>query len=99
MMEIILKQTESGVRRKFLAILLGILAVPALAAAPSTVVEPELAPLPKHERIGELVTEFVEKSHYQHSSVNAALSEPIPARYIRSDARRVGKEGASTQIS
>ncbi|HEX2139087.1 MAG TPA: hypothetical protein VHG33_05185, partial [Woeseiaceae bacterium] len=76
-----MKKTESGVRRNFLAILLGILAIPALAAAPSAV-EPELAPLAKHERIGELVTEFVEKSHYQHSSVNDELSAQVLDRYI-----------------
>ncbi|HET6630004.1 MAG TPA: carboxy terminal-processing peptidase [Woeseiaceae bacterium] len=76
-----MKQTESGVRRKVLAILLGMLALPALAATPSTA-DPELAPLPKHERIGELVTEFVEKSHYQHASVDDALSEQILKRYI-----------------
>jgi carboxyl-terminal processing protease len=81
MMEIILKKTESGVRRNYLAILLGILAIPALAATP-TAVDPELAPLAKHERIGELVTEFVEKSHYQHSSVDDALSAQVLDRYI-----------------
>ncbi len=79
-MEIILKKTEFGLRRKYLATLLGILAVPALAVAPAG--DAELAPLPKHERIGELVTEFVEKSHYQHSSVDDALSEQILERYI-----------------
>ena len=80
MMETILKKTEPGIRRKFLAILLGIVAVPTLAAPPAS--EPELAPATKHERIGELVTEFVEKSHYQHSSVNDALSEEVLTRYI-----------------
>ena len=80
-MEINLKKTESGVRRNYLAILLGILAIPALAATP-TAVDPELAPLAKHERIGELVTEFVEKSHYQHSSVDDALSAEVLDRYI-----------------
>lgn len=81
MMEIILKKTDSGVRRNLLAILLGIFAIPALAAAPSAV-DPDLAPLAKHERIGELVTEFVEKSHYQHSSVDDALSAQVLDRYI-----------------
>ncbi len=79
-METILKKIEPGVRRAFLTILLGLVAVPALAAPPA--VEPELAPLAKHERIGELVTEFVEKSHYQHSSVDDALSEEVLKRYI-----------------
>ncbi len=80
-MEIILNKSASGARRKFLALLLGILALPALAATPSAA-DSDLSPLPKHERIGELVTEFVEKSHYQHSSVDDALSEQILERYI-----------------
>lgn len=81
-MEINLKMTEPGVRRRFPATFLGLLALPALAAAP-TAAEPELVPQPKHESIGELVTEFVEKSHYQHSSVNDALSAQVLERYIQ----------------
>lgn len=81
-METALKLTATGARRPCIAILLGLLALPALAATPPNEVQPELRPLAKHERIGELVTEFVEKSHYQHSSVDDALSAEVLDAYI-----------------
>jgi carboxyl-terminal processing protease len=82
-METALNKPETGVRRKCIAVLLGILAIPALAATPSNG-DSELAPIAKHERIGELVTDFVEKSHYQHASVDDQLSAAVLDRYIDS---------------
>lgn len=77
-----MKKSETGVRAIIVTILLGILALPALSATPSAEVEPQLAPLAKHEQIGELVAEFVERSHYRHESVNDALSAEVLERYI-----------------
>lgn len=77
-----MKKSDIAVRAKIVAILLGILALPALSATPSTEQSGELAPLPKHEQIGRLVTEFVEQSHYQHESVNDELSAEVLDLYI-----------------
>ena len=83
-MESILKVTVTNVRARIVTTLLGLLAVSAFAAAPTSVGDAQLAPSAKHEKIGELVTEFVQKSHYQHSSVDDALSTQILDRYIKS---------------
>lgn len=89
-METALKFIASGARRHCTAIVLGLLTLPVLAAAPPSQIEPELRPLAKHERIGELVSEFVEKSHYQHDSVNDELSSEVLDRYIESlDSKRL----------
>jgi len=79
-----LKTTGIEVRARIVTSLLGLLAVSAFAAAPTSVGDAQLAPSPKHEKIGELVTEFVQKSHYQHSSVDDELSALVLARYIES---------------
>jgi carboxyl-terminal processing protease len=84
-MEIDLNPTVAGARRRCLALLSGLLlALPALAAIPTSEIHPELRPLAKHERIAELVTEFVEKSHYQRSPVDDELSSMVLDRYIES---------------
>ena len=83
-MEKVLKTTGIEVRARIVTSLLGLLAVSAFAAAPTSVGDAQLAPSPKHEKIGELVTEFVQKSHYQHSSVDDELSALVLARYIES---------------
>ena len=44
----------------------------------------ELAPVPRHEKIGQLVTEFIQKSHYRHASVDDELSSLVLDRYIES---------------
>jgi carboxyl-terminal processing protease len=82
-MERILKISETGTRFGIVAILTGILAFPVWSASRSTGDE-SLAPLPKHEQIGELVTDFVEKSHYRHESVDDELSAEVLDAYIES---------------
>ena len=42
----------------------------------------ELAPVARHEKIGQLVTEFIQKSHYRHAAVNDELSSLVLDRYI-----------------
>ena len=83
-MERVLKTPGIEVRARIVTSLLGLLAVSAFAAAPTSVGDAQLAPSSKHEKIGELVTEFVQKSHYQHSSVNDELSALVLTRYIES---------------
>jgi len=44
----------------------------------------ELAPQPRHEKIGQLVKEFVQKSHYRHADVDDDLSSRELDKYIKS---------------
>jgi len=44
--------------------------------------EEELAPVARHEKIGQLVTEFIQKSHYRHAAVDDELSSSVLDRYI-----------------
>lgn len=68
-------------RRRWIAgPLLCILALPALAATAD--IEEALRPDPRHESVGQLVTEFVQKSHYLHITVDDELSSRVMDRYI-----------------
>lgn len=82
-MENALNSIVTGVRRGWLVTLIGLLALPVLAASPPADIHAELRPLAKHERIAELVTEFVEKSHYQRSPVDDELSSKVLDAYIK----------------
>jgi carboxyl-terminal processing protease len=63
-------------------ILASVLAIPALATTSDG--SEELRPDPRHESVGELVTEFIQKSHYLHISVDDDLSSRVMDRYIES---------------
>ena len=68
-------------RRRWIAgPLLSILALPALAATAD--IDEPLRPDPRHESVGELVTEFIQKSHYLHITVDDDLSSRVMDRYI-----------------
>ncbi len=65
-----------------IALLLGI-AVSALAVgAPTVTSDDDLVPEIRHERIGELVTQFIQKSHYNQITVDDDLSSRVMDRYI-----------------
>ena len=83
-MEKVLKTPGIDIRARIVTTLFGLLAFSAFAAAPTSVGDAQLAPSAKHEKIGELVTEFVQKSHYEHSSVDDKLSALVLDRYIES---------------
>ncbi len=61
---------------------LSVCATSALAAT-STVVE-ELGPENRHEEVASLVTQFIQKSHYLHISVNDELSSKVMDKYLES---------------
>jgi carboxyl-terminal processing protease len=62
--------------------LLSLTALPLMA---TTSMEDEgLHPDPRHENVGELVTEFIQKSHYSHIAVDDELSSRVMDRYIES---------------
>ncbi|MBT8098528.1 MAG: PDZ domain-containing protein, partial [Gammaproteobacteria bacterium] len=66
----------------YIRMIIGLLACASLSANATSVIEPNLAPLDRHENIGTLVTEFVTKSHYRHAAVDDALSSQVLDRYI-----------------
>jgi len=72
---------DTGIRRKqWLGAALA-LALPCLGNA-STGLPDELAPELRHEQVAELVTQFIQKSHYNHLAVDDALSSDVLDRYI-----------------
>jgi len=78
-LRIIMTGTRSRILGKWLSAML-LTSVPVLAnTGTGTQV---LAPVPRHEKIGQLVTEFVQKSHYRHEAVDDALSSKVLDRYI-----------------
>jgi len=79
-----LKTSGIDLRARIVTALLGLFAFSAFAATPTSVGDAQLVPSAKHEKIGELVTEFVQKSHYEHSSVDDELSELVLKGYIES---------------
>jgi carboxyl-terminal processing protease len=59
-----------------------LLATFAWANSPSPVGDDPLAPEPRHENIGQLITQFIQKSHYLRISVDDELSSKVMDRYI-----------------
>ena len=60
------------------------LALPALATNDTIVADDLLEPEQRHENIGELITQFIQKSHYNDIAVNDDLSSDVLDRYIES---------------
>lgn len=61
---------------------LGFLTASAFASTEALVSDEPLMPEPRHENIGELVTQFVQKSHYLHVAVDDDLSSRVMDRYV-----------------
>jgi len=59
-----------------------LLSFPAFGATDSQITETKLEPVARHEKIGQLVTEFIQKSHYRHAAVDDELSSAVLDRYI-----------------
>jgi len=72
----------TGIRKRTGIAILAALLVPAAAPIFADTTDEALAPVPRHEKIGQLVTEFIEKSHYRHASVDDDLSSQVLDRYI-----------------
>jgi len=72
--------------RRLLATTIGmtltVVAALAIASTASLETDHVLHPEPRHEDIGELVTQFIQKSHYRHVSVNDDLSSQVLDRYL-----------------
>ncbi len=70
-------------RYRIVGTILALCALPGLAATPAINTADDLGPEPRHEKIGQLVSEFVQKSHYLHSAVDDELSSMVLDRYIK----------------
>lgn len=70
--------------RFFASALFVLLVAPVFANATATPENHALMPEQRHEDIGELVTQFVQKSHYQHIAVDDDLSARVLDQYIES---------------
>jgi len=66
----------------FAGLLLGFIVAPVIANTEAVVSDEPLLPESRHENIGELVTQFIQKSHYLHVTVNDDLSSRVMDRYI-----------------
>jgi len=65
------------------ALILGIVAAGSAAAVPTVTSDEELVPEIRHERIGELVTQFIQKSHYNQIAVDDDLSSRVLDLYVK----------------
>jgi carboxyl-terminal processing protease len=83
-MEKALRTYLTGIRKRIGIITLAVLLVPAAAPIFADTAVEALAPVARHEKIGQLVTEFIQKSHYRHASVDDDLSSQVLDRYIES---------------
>ena len=63
-------------------LLLALLSAPAFANTQALLSDESLGPENRHENVGELVTQFIQKSHYLHVAVNDDLSSRVMDRYI-----------------
>jgi carboxyl-terminal processing protease len=85
-----LKANETRRNAWFAGLLLGFLAAPGFAETEAVVSDEPLMPESRHENIGELVTQFIQKSHYLHIPVDDDLSSLVMDRYIEAlDRNRV----------
>jgi carboxyl-terminal processing protease len=83
-MENALSTLISGTRGRLIAGALLVAALPFTVPVVANTGPDELAPVARHEKIGQLVTEFIQKSHYRHAAVDDELSSQVLDRYIKS---------------
>lgn len=79
-----MRRLTTGIRGRVLTAVLLVAALPVAAPLFANTDADALAPVPRHEKIGQLVTEFVQKSHYRHAAVDDELSSAVLDRYIES---------------
>lgn len=77
-----MRKTGIGKTHRHFIALLSALAFPALAGGTIAQGTEALAPELRHEQVGELVTQFIQKSHYNHLAVDDDLSSAVLDRYI-----------------
>ncbi len=75
---------ESRRYRWLAGILLGALALSNAASSESITSDETLQPEPRHEDIGALVAQFIQKSHYKQIAIDDELSSQVMDRYVDS---------------
>ncbi|MFB3125281.1 MAG: carboxy terminal-processing peptidase [Woeseiaceae bacterium] len=78
-----MKNFDTGCRRWMFGAFVGLWALSAIAAIPAVTSDDDLGPEPRHEKIGQLVSEFIQKSHYRHADIDDDLSSKVLDRYIQ----------------
>ena len=81
-MEMELTEIKTRYLRTTTGLLLTLLALGAFASTEEPTTAEVLAPDSRHENIGELVTTFIQKSHYNHVAVDDDLSSKVMDTYI-----------------
>ena len=81
-MEIDLNPTENRYVKTTVSLLIALLAIALPAGATESSSDSVLEPESRHENIGELVTAFIQKSHYNHVMVNDKLSSDVMDTFI-----------------
>ena len=82
-MENNLKNDQIACRYRIIGTVLALWALTGLAATPAVQIVEDLGPELRHEKIGQMVSEFIQKSHYRHAAVNDELSSMVLDRYIK----------------
>jgi len=77
-----LRKNRIGMWQRAMLAGLAVWSLSASAANAKVDAPEELAPVARHEKIGQLVTEFIQKSHYRHAAVDDELSSQVLDRYI-----------------
>ena len=77
-----MKNREIARSYRFIVAILALWALPGIAATPAVIQDIDLGPEPRHEKIGQLVSEFIQKSHYRHAAIDDELSSEVLDRYI-----------------
>jgi len=78
-----LKNDQIACRYRIIGTVLALWALTGLAATPAVQIVEDLGPELRHEKIGQMVSEFIQKSHYRHAAVNDELSSMVLDRYIK----------------
>jgi len=81
-MEINLNNRDIACSLRIIAAVIALWALPGIAATPAVIQDSDLGPELRHEKIGQLVSEFIQKSHYRHAAVDDELSSMVLDRYI-----------------
>jgi carboxyl-terminal processing protease len=82
-MEKTLKIFLTGVQQRILLAAIAIWTLSAASTGPTVLGDENLEPDARHEKIGQLVTEFIQKSHYEQASVDDDLSSLVLDRYVK----------------
>ncbi len=82
-MEMELNELETRYLRITTGLLFALLTFSAFASTEQPVTDATLKPESRHENIGELVTTFIQKSHYNHIAVDDDLSSKVMDAYIK----------------